>query len=353
MSALLAWLALVSSGCLLYTGPINTAPTVSIVLPASFARDKDMTFTANATDDELRSVRFEWSVAKGKCPTDGSVPTSPSLDQGLSRELTFKTSDVGDFCVSVTVTDKHGATVTATEDFAVVDGPSVVTIGPMQVVTAALAVDDRVPLYSQLRFKVEATDPDAVDQGRLQLDVRVTPDKGAERKLAGGCGGSPSDYCFPVELDGPWTLVATVTDPAGVTVTAMKPFVVAPDQPPCISETNPPFRGELVRSPNALWFQVTDVRDDVDPLPAPLDRPSTLKFAWSWRFQGESNFTRVPDNEGQQFHLTAGAVTIGQIVEVRAEAHDSRPSSGALRRCADETQPDCCNQWATWTVRVL
>jgi hypothetical protein len=144
-----------------------------------------------------------------------------------------------------------------------------------------------------------------------------------------------------------------------VITTAKQPIDVAPDQAPCITETIPPFGVQgLVRDAGDLDFAVAEVKDDGDPLPAPLDRPSTSSFAWSWRLRGAPSFTRMLLPDLPSFQFPSGFFTSGQVIDVRVEVRDRRSTQTELLTCGDPEQAMCvvragCNQWVTWTVVVL
>lgn len=359
-SALLVCLSLLCGGCILYTSPINERPTVSIVGPATYQRGRSVTFTVDPTDESKPTLRYAWGVVAAPCPTNGTLPSSTPFDESLAPSFTFTTSNVGTFCVFVTVTDTLGAAGRATKELTVLNEPPSVTLTQVAVVTTALraASDERLPLYSRLRYKIEASDTDEVDRSRLTVVAQLrTPDGSTITPPV--CDSSTKDVCFTVDKPGAWTLAATVADTAPALVTAEKKIDVAPDQAPCITETSPPFGVQgVVRDANDIDFAVEEIKDDGDPLPAPLDRGSTSAFAWSWRLHGASTFTRVLVPDLPRFAFPPGFFASGQVVDVRVEVRDRRVSQTELLTCNDAEQPQCvvrerCSQWVTWTVVVL
>jgi hypothetical protein len=359
-SALLVCLGLLCGGCLLYTSPINERPTVSIVGPATYQRGSAVTFTVNPTDESKQTLRYAWGVVAGTCPTNGALPTGSPFDESLAPSFTFTTTNVGTFCVFVTVTDTLGAAGRATKELVVQNEPPSVTLTQVAVVTTALRAtsDERPPLYSRLRYKIEASDNDEVDRGRLTVVTQLrSPDGSTITPPV--CDSATKDVCFTVDQPGAWTLVATVADTAPALATAEKKIDVAPDQAPCIAETSPPFGVQgVVRDANDLDFSVEEIKDDGDPLPAPLDRASTSSFAWSWRLHGAPTFTRVLVPTLPRFTFPPAFFTSGQVVDVRVEVRDRRASQTELLTCNDAEQPQCvvrerCSQWVTWTVVVL
>jgi hypothetical protein len=359
-SALLGCLSLLCGGCILYTSPINERPTVSIVGPATYQRSKAVTFTVDSTDESKQTLRHAWGVVAGTCPTNGALPTNTPFDESLAPSFTFTTSNVGTFCVFVTVTDTLGAAGRATKELVVQNEPPSVTLTQVAVVTTALRAtsDERPPLYSRLRYKIEASDTDEVDSDRLTIVAQLRAPDGSTITPA-VCDSSTKDVCFTADQPGVWTLAATVADTAPALATAEKRFDVAPDQAPCITETSPPFGVQgVVREADDIDFAVEEIKDDGDPLPAPLDRASTSSFGWSWRLHGAPTFTRVLVPTLPRFTFPPGFFTSGQVVDVRVEVRDRRASQTELLTCSDPEQPQCvvrerCSQWVTWTVVVL
>src|SRR5262245_8829176 len=104
MSGLLPSLLLMSSGCVLFTDPINVGPTVSIIGPDTYERNESPAFTADAKDDEPRTLLYAWGVVTGTCPENGTLPPGTPFRQSLAQSFRFDVPDIGPFCVFVTVT---------------------------------------------------------------------------------------------------------------------------------------------------------------------------------------------------------------------------------------------------------
>ena len=356
-----------SIGCLLYTDPVNVAPTVSITVPQTILRGKSITFGANAHDDEdsIYQLTYDWGVASGVCPAGNALPTASLFPPGNQITYTVMPESDGDFCAYVRVTDRHKANGTATANFAVGDRPPNASIQRVSLLTQALLTQaafqgDVVPLYSQLRYTaIGSTDPDGdvltfvweLDQnvGGTLVPVTLNP-----------CADASPDACFPVMTPGTYTLTVTADDGKGMTGQDQVSFDVAADQPPCIVDTDPPYA--VMNMPlNPMLdanFAVNTVDDDGDPVPALLGQQSMASFVWSWRVGGTGDFTRKVSVDVPKFTIPAGTYPSGTELEVRVEAHDRRPVAPELTSC-DRTKAVCpwpvtsCSQWVTWSVEFL
>jgi hypothetical protein len=353
-----------SSGCLLFTDPINEAPRILSVdqqmtdSGVNQTTGPEVVFSAHVEDDTPTTLRYAWALNTGKCPLDGTVPKGMPAHSDTRSSFEFPLPIRGDYCVSLTITDQDNASDHKTTPFTLADQPPKAHLTLISTTTTALTApgDTGVPLYSALRFSAAGPQPSSdPDNDPLNFTfVLHTPD--GQTSTPPPCAGSTTDVCFSVDTPGPYELVLNAGDPDRMVSQDMSSFVVAEDQAPCIVETDPPYAIEgLVRDSAHLTFAVTEVADDGDPLPAPQDRISRSSFAWSWRADGAGAFTRMIVPDVPSFSLPPGVFESGQTVEVQAEAHDR------LHSTCDDTGTDpsvCmpragCNQRVTWTVEVL
>ena len=327
----------VLTGC--YTDRINVAPTVSIVPPTRVSRGAAAQFGAFAQDDHAAVLKYQWSVTAGACPDGGALPTTAPLGAGSDSTFSVTLGASGDYCASVVVTDDQGASSHATYSFHIDDQPPTPSIAAIDALMAARMPAASVPLYSNLHFSGRgSSDPDPGDT--LALSWSLTPPAGAAGRPPACPAPSGDDTCFTVDQPGSYQLTLTVTDSDGMVAKQTFSFEVAPDQPPCIVETDPPFaaQGAIHDPKKPLTFTVTRVADDGDPLPAPADRSSTLSFVWSWRVDPSAAFTRMVDVDLPQFPFPADSLQSGRTLQVRVEAHDRIARSNQFLSCA-QAQP--------------
>ena len=149
---LLCLLASGTSGCLLFTDPINTAPTVSISIqqdPLELVRSKTVSFTADASDPDQSadSLRFDWyqdktcdqALSGAEALSEAPAPPNP----GRATFPPFQPTDLGSGCVAVVVTDNRGATASATQKYEVLDQ------APSAVIEIQHAADQPAPVDGQ------------------------------------------------------------------------------------------------------------------------------------------------------------------------------------------------------------
>jgi hypothetical protein len=157
---------------------------------------------------------------------------------------------------------------------------------------------------------------------------------------------------------GSWELQVTATDPIGVMTQHSITFDIGPDTPPCLRLSTPIAApsGSALPMTDATLFQVSYVKDDLDPYPTPVSDPiaQPTKFHWSILEPGAPTRTSLPIT-GNNAQLDPANYTPGDIVELRVEIGDRNDKPV---NCADD-QPTCsiisdntCTQRLTWRVEV-
>ena len=125
-------------------------------------RGDPATFTANVHDPDqsTASLNIAWYVARdGNC--EHATATTPICRTSQPNDQCgYAPQDLGSVCVVVRVTDRYGATATASRVFEVKDRPPVAVIER----TSPVSADATLPLFSELTFSAaKSTDPDPND----------------------------------------------------------------------------------------------------------------------------------------------------------------------------------------------
>ena len=350
------------SGCLLYTGPINRPPVVTIRPPGMVERGKPAIFTAERSDPDQdgRLLRLEWAAKEGECPTDAVIfPDDPAAAASTNEfEVPGDVTDAGHFCVWARVTDNLGASNVAMHS---AFGPALPNRSPMaKLELLSPPAGPPYPLYS--RFRVSATgsrDPDDDVLGyRFEWQQRPSSSAAALES----CGltkisAAMSDICFTADVAGTYGVVVTVSDGISAPSTAEIAVLVAEDRPPCIVATDPPFGVPVVvRDPTVQQsFEVKVVSDDGDPFP-PIAGSGAAQF--SWFYGPEEGKLIALDRNAPLMTLPADGFTSGSRVVIRVEVRDRKTSllSEPFFSCGDKA-PRCatpvgstCFQRVSWTV---
>jgi hypothetical protein len=92
--------------CLLYTDPINSAPKVTMIAPASVHPHERVTFKAQASDPDGDAVSLDWYAVARKCAEVGAGGWG---DPTTTDVFELEVPDHNPFCVRVVARDRHGA----------------------------------------------------------------------------------------------------------------------------------------------------------------------------------------------------------------------------------------------------
>jgi len=266
--------------------------------------------------------------------------------------------------VLATVTDAHGAALSAFLDFTTQDRPPTAGID----VRGTTWDDGNYRLLSPVTLSpLPSKDPDAEDLCDLayqfafvDLPVASNPtlaECGTDYRT--GCTAPVPTTCFTPDVAGSYQVQLTVTDSAGATATATAFVIVDPDQPPCLRQLTPQPEGTIVvsRSDLSVTLAANVVEDDLDPYPlGATNLPGFPRFAWAIQLPGDVAPVAVADYDRNAYTLDLAAFSIGDTIGARVEVADRTPRSSCAS--ADDGCPvgvdplTGCVQRVTWTLEV-
>ena len=377
---LLCLLASGTSGCLLFTDPINTAPSVSITAqqdPLQLVRSQTAYFTADASDPDQStdSLRFDWYQGK-TCNNALGPPASPPLGH---VPFPFQPTELGTGCVAVVVTDNRGATATATLTYEVVDQAPVAVIEIQQTVGQPAPVDGQpypLALYSEITLSGKNSTDSDDDFKLLTFIWNVYAADGTQIVLLGCPDNSKGAYVctFSTTTPGSYRVELVVSDSSNSQDTAEQFIQVAEDQLPNIvidsaeplPQTSPNESPLLLAANLDNTFTINRVEDDGDPYPTadplnPYPAPPA-GFVWFFRLDQTGDLFKRWIGDGPTFTIPANTYSPQQTIQVRAEYHDrvtacqpKTPGCSAVFAACDPNATICYSsdfraQWVTWTV---
>ena len=390
--------ALGLSGCLLFTDPINKAPTVTVYQSTDpVVRGNPAAFTAKVDDDKDNPSSFllEWaefnSPELAYCtwinPTTWDLRyKSTPLDS--FETYTLKAQSVGRICVCARTTDHNGATGIGCSK----------AIVPVNAAPAAKIVDvsgdpsgQLRPLCSSMHLSAEGSD--FLDGDQFNWSIQYTgSDPSAKQPQLAPCDGivakkADQHRCFYAGSPGDYKVTLTITDTYTVngspttlsSAATVFDIRVDEDRPPCLQRTDPDVHAQrilLSRSTDlggtyqSRTFKVLSVKDDCEPYPLPsgsMNEPT--QFVWSvldstkasatWTYQ--TNTSDAFTISQAQFPNARPGDTIRVRVEVRDTAVQKIYQTGGSV-CAQDTVDICCGsaacgtandcvRWTSWTVQ--
>ena len=302
---LLCLLASGTGGCLLFTDPINTAPTVSVATqdPFNLVRSKAALFAADAFDPDQStdSLRFDWYQGK-TCDKALNAPPSPG-----KATFQFQPTDLGPGCVVVVVTDNRGATASAAQNYQVVDQAPTASIEIQNTAGQPAPVAGQpypLALYSEITLV-----GCELEDSLRQLPKLLTPiwhvfaTDSTEITMPGCPDNSKGAFVctFSATAPGSYRVQLVVNDPSNLQSVAEQLIQVAGDQLPSIdiksAQPLPPTSSSA--SPLLLFanlpntFTINRVEDDGDPYPPSDSSDSTSAspagFVWYIRGPGPTS----------------------------------------------------------------
>jgi hypothetical protein len=393
--ASLAFLAALGlSGCLLFTDPINKAPTVTIDPHSDPLRAIPTEFTATVLDDRdsPASLLLEWAefgLRNQGClwitTADWVSTGQPAQDSSASYEFTAKSLDP--VCLCARTTDHNGAAGLGCTKITPVNSAPVATI----VDVSGLPSSQPRPLCSQVHLSAESSTFIPGDQFNWSIQYTGTDSAGKSVQLS-PCTGvvdSKKDQhrCFYAAGPGGYAVTLQIIDSAvlnGATIStpsnlASFALSVSVDTPPCLQRTDPDVYARrilLSRSADlggtyqSRTFRVLSVADDCEPFPLPAGSTGTpTQFVWSvldntqaaptWTYQ--TNTTESFTISQSMFPNARPGDTVELRVEVRDTLVQQLYRSGG-QVCDKDTVDICCGsigcgtsndcvRWTTWTVQ--
>jgi hypothetical protein len=340
-------LAGAAPACLLYTDPINSAPRVTMMPPASVHPHETLTFRAQASDPDGDRVTLDWYSLTGKCP-DSCADSSTPAATGDAFEMTVEGHDP--FCVRVVARDRYGAT----------SEPQCYTGNPQNhPPEAVLSVDpplvDSFPLYTTFRFTPgPATDDDG---DPVTFVWKGLDPQGASLGLTPCDPLHPEVRCLSAGAPGRYTITVEGRDGLSTGTPASLVLPVLEDAPPCIEATDPlqDTRVVVLAVTDHRNFEVRRVRDDGNPFPPGPQGGAT--FQWSTFKEGSVSWVRYLGFDRSIFEVSAALfedARPGSSYQVRVEVRDPQHQSGDDLLGCNETPvckvPDKCVRWVTWSV---
>ena len=354
-----AWAACAMASC--YADPINSPPVdVNIDVPAAIRRGQESTFTTSAHDPDGDRLTYTWSSAPGPCDVTTPAPGIPGFDPTYRVALAADAN--GEVCVTLTVADAHGATVSAPPQTVTIENhPPVAQIVVQQ---PSLNPRGEYDLYSSLRLSGGSSyDPDGdpvIPSWDLVSAPPMSPSSSVKLLPCAPQGSDQPDaplnlaICFgPVVIPGLYQIQLIASDPLVSGTPARVALTVSADRPPCITETTPPNPvARLVWDPAvSKTFTVLHVDDDGDAFPSPGLPPfGSASFAWSLRRNTEAWQAIAGFETLSEVTIPGGNYASGDQVAVRVEVGD-RVAAHDLLSCGDaDICPVDCPQRVTWTV---
>jgi hypothetical protein len=388
-------LALGSSGCLLFTDPINEAPKVKIQPhPDPVYRGTPTEFYAQVSDDQsplpsdVRWQEFTREDEEG-CTwvTAAEWAKLPEPPPFVSSDAPFglNTSARRVTCLCVQVFDQQRASGQDCARITPLPKPPEAKITTV----SGVAISTQQPKCSQIQLSaaqsvfVEADDIEF----KWTLDYAGPDPAGKQTQLVDCPNPKPQRHeyqCFYAAVPGVYTVTLTVTDtPQGMDSATSAPasfaITIREDVPACLEQTSPLMTAKLIllrsSSVDSRTFTVDTVKDDCEPYPPRRDTPTLQEstFVWSvldgttgqttWRVQPNPANSNAFTIDQQSFPNARPGDTIGLRVEIRdTPAQLLYQTAGPL--CKDPTTAICCGasgctgandcvRWTTWTVQFL
>jgi hypothetical protein len=365
MPALMLVLAcLTAQGCLLFTTPVNSPPSVKILPPSGpIVRGQKIKLIASVSDPDGGGVKLEWTTTTSmeacQQPLDISQrPTmmpveSPPGDPEFSP--TFPPGDATTLCVWVLATDPQGATAFDARLISSENRPPVAAITVLEPSTRTSG--GLYELHSTFHLSAAtSSDPDGDMIMDPQFQLLEFPPAATPIPMLVDCPNktpTPLVKCLDVGgFAGAYTITLTVSDGIVPSALAMTTLMVDQDHPPCVSDTDPRLDASPVvldPSKEAKTFTVKEILDDGAPLPTPADGAHDAPtFAWKVRRNGGAWQAIVGYDTVPALTLPENTYATGDVVDVNVTISDGVAMH--LQPACDPRCPAGCPQSAQWTV---
>lgn len=391
---------LAAAGCL-YTGGLNHAPKLTLDPPSIAATTKGQAITVRAqmlddSDSVLQLAgKLVFTVSAADMQTVGAcdVYQTRTFDTG-----SFTFYRTGTFTIAATTYDHQNAqSNTDRVVVTITDAPPQLT--PATVAPAPTSARNACDFYTagdvitvgftggvsdgdqlasapgcstqeKLTYTWKVTAMPAGAQPRLTVlgvdNNCVAPDASSGTTLTAQspalqiCLWTDGGMAFASEM---YSVQLEVTDGTTPVDSGIADIPVAPDQPPCITGTQPiattsPY---VVDRMQLQSFKVDGVFDDRDPFGS-----AQLTFAWSVRRSSDVDgsgtpiWRNVPMHSQSTYDLDTSQFLVGEVVNVRVVAIDrtgARPTcpttpDNCVTTACPATPGGVCNQGKTWTLEL-
>jgi hypothetical protein len=155
---------------------------------------------------------------------------------------------------------------------------------------------------------------------------------------------------------GMYSVVLDASDGTTLVTSGAANITVGPDQPPCITGTEPVAGSYVVDRTQPQTFYVDGAIDDSDAFNA------GITYAWSVYRAADGMWTDVPDYNLSTYTLDLASFGVGEKLEVRVEALDRTLRRVPANTCAPDVD-DCtvsscaagmnaCHKWKTWDLEL-
>jgi hypothetical protein len=374
-SKLVRWLGLI--GCLgafapgCWTYEINQRPVLSIVPNTTdpIYRGKVAGFHAETFDPDGEAVvDLDWrayactdALASGGCdpePFDSRKGETFAVTIPIYRD--DETTPVRSLRIVLDGQDERGATAKPKVERveAVLNQPPEVVLSPSSAYGFVIT--------TPIRIFADVTDGDDDVANVLPPVWELFAPVGATATLQDFSFTPPDDplvrrwgkRLIP-DVEGWWTVRATVTDPFGRQGTDEYKLDVGQDRPPALRDLQPIVApaGTALPISEPTLFQVAIVDDDLDPYPSVPNDPflGETRFAWSIKTPADTTHVAIAGVTGNSYALDPASFTPGDVIELRVEVFDRK---SIPIECPD-TQLTCSVisgsdrlQRQTWRVEV-
>jgi hypothetical protein len=380
---------LAASGCL-YLDRLNHAPTISIADGITSTNRGGMLTVhpiVNDVEDGPKgvTVTYQMTVAGSTDPLDPQCDYDATL---FGNDLSVRFFRAGIYEVKAIAADGQHAQAEASVMVTITDAPPVFSSNAAIQQTATRDACNYYPAGNPVTLTLDGsvTDGDmtpATCPGGETLTYTWTikdwPAGSAMPTLglfdgtncppAGAGSGKQVTVTSPTaqiclrtdpNVTGPtalYTVVLDVADGANKPIELMSSVAVYPNEPPCITGTNPVAGSYVVDRSQLQLFDVDGAVDDRDHF-----SDGTIGFVWSVRRDSDATWTEVPNWRLSTYQLDPSSFGVGETVHVRVEAVDqsnlpapgtSCPSSTAdctVKSCI--TAPLTCHKWKTWDLEL-
>jgi len=381
---------LASSGCL-FLDTLNHAPTIDISDGITTAiKGSPLTVHADANDDEdgPSGVHLEFSVvAVDDQPFDRNCDVEEHTSGGNYTVTFYRT---GTFEVTAAVTDRDHATTKTRVMLSITDAKPLFTGNgtaaqssghdicgnntagdPITVHLDGAVMDEDAGVHASfagcsanetLRYTWRVTDWPGGSKPTLTLFDGSTC--AAPTAASGATLVVPNTlmhvclWTDPMLFSGVgmYSVVLDASDGTTLVTSGAANITVGPDQPPCITGTEPVAGSYVVDRTQTQSFYVDGAVDDRDGFDA------GISYVWSVYRAADGTWTDVPNYSLSTYELDLSSFGVGEKLKVRVEALDRTLQRVPAATCAPDvddctvsscaTNMNVCHKWKTWDLEL-